>query len=192
MSHRLCPVWIGYLLASPLRKLRQNPRTILAPFVRPRMTALDVGAAMGFFSIPLAEAVGPGGRVVCLDVQEKMLRGLEKRARKAGVAERIETRLCEPDALGVEDLTGKVDFALLFAVVHEAPEPEAFLAAIRATLEPRARVLLAEPKGHVTEAEWTATLDAAGRAGLAPSSFPSLGGVRAAVLETPARAGREP
>lgn len=191
MSHRLCPVWIGYLLASPLRKLRQNPRTILAPFVRHGMIALDVGSALGFFSIPLAEAVGPDGRVVCLDVQPRMLRGLEKRARKAGVEERIETRLCEPDALGIGDLAGKVDFALVFAVAHEAPEPEALLAEIRATLKPRARVLLAEPKGVVPASEWAAMLDAAGRAGLAPTAFPSLGGVRAAVLETPARTERE-
>jgi len=40
----VCPVWVGYLLASPLRKLLQNPDKILAPYVKPGMTVLDVGA----------------------------------------------------------------------------------------------------------------------------------------------------
>ena len=26
MAEHVCPVWVGYLLASPLRKLIQNPR----------------------------------------------------------------------------------------------------------------------------------------------------------------------
>src|SRR5437867_3779272 len=77
-SHSVCPWWIGYILASPVRKLMHNPHTILAPYVNKGMTVLDFGSAMGFFSIPLAQMVGPAGKVICVDMQEKMLERLKK------------------------------------------------------------------------------------------------------------------
>jgi hypothetical protein len=33
MARRLCPWWLGYLLASPVRRLFQNPRVLLQPMV---------------------------------------------------------------------------------------------------------------------------------------------------------------
>ena len=122
MSHHVCPVWVGYLLASPLRRLFQNPEKILAPYIREGMTILDVGCAMGFFSLPAARMVGPNGRVVCIDVQAKMIESLKKRALKSGVMDRIDTRLCRSDSLGIDDLTGKIDFAFAIAIVHEVPD----------------------------------------------------------------------
>ena len=77
-GHHVCPWWVGYLIASPLRKLGENPDTILAPLVEPGMTTVDIGCAMGFFSLPLARMVGGSGRVVCVDVQERMLAWRER------------------------------------------------------------------------------------------------------------------
>ena len=45
---RICPWWLGPLLASPIRRLRQNPRRLLAPCVQPGMTVLEPGPGMGF------------------------------------------------------------------------------------------------------------------------------------------------
>ena len=89
MAEHVCPVWVGYLLASPIRRLFHNPQQLLEDYVQPGMTVLDVGCAMGFFSIPMAKWVGPRGRVLCVDVQEKMLRSLKKRAQKNGLLDRI-------------------------------------------------------------------------------------------------------
>ncbi len=125
-----CPWWIGYILASPVRKLMHNPRRILAPYVNEGMTVLDFGSAMGFFSIPLAQMVGSAGKVICVDMQEKILARLKKRALKAGVSAQIETRLCTQDSLGLEPLVGTIDFAVLFAVVHEVPAREALFAGL--------------------------------------------------------------
>ena len=74
MAHRVCPWWLGYLLASPLRRLMYDPARILTPHVREGMTVLEPGPAMGFFTLELARRVGPAGRVVAVDIQEKMLR----------------------------------------------------------------------------------------------------------------------
>ncbi|TFH43073.1 MAG: methyltransferase type 11, partial [Chrysiogenales bacterium] len=92
----VCPWWLGFFLASPLRKLFQNPEKILGPHVREGMTLVDVGSGMGFFSLPMARMAGPGGRVICFDVQEKMLRHLARRAAGAGLSGIIETRLSTP------------------------------------------------------------------------------------------------
>jgi ubiquinone/menaquinone biosynthesis C-methylase UbiE len=152
MAEHICPFWVGYLLASPLRKLVQNPSTILKSYVRPNMTVLDVGCAMGFFSLPMAALVRPGGRVVCVDIQEKMLGVLEKKARRAGLSDVIDIRVSGPQSLNLPDLEEKIDFALAFAVLHEAGEPAAFLSEIHRTLRAGGKLLLSEPKGHVNQA----------------------------------------
>ena len=104
MAEHICPPWIGYLLVNPLRKLLENPNKMLSPYVQPGMTVLEPGPGMGFFTLPLARMVGPAGRVIVLEVQRKMLDGLERRARKAGLAERIEMREIPADGPALDDL----------------------------------------------------------------------------------------
>lgn len=152
MADHVCPVWVGCLLASPLRRLIHNPVRILGAHVQPGMTVLDVGCAMGVFSLPLARMVGPAGSVICLDLQAEMLRSLETRARRAHLQDRIRTRRCAPETLGIEDMQGEVDFALAFAVVHELPDTATFFREIHDALGPETELLLAEPKSRVTEA----------------------------------------
>ena len=182
-AHRVCPWWLGYLLASPVRKLAQDPRTILAPYVKQGMTVLDFGSAMGFFSIPLAQMVGPAGKVICVDMQEKMLVRLKKRAQKAGVSAQIETRLCAQNSFGLEPLAGKIDFALLFAVAHEVPAREALFAALASVLKAGATLLVAEPKGHVSAENFARTLAIAKEQGFVEAATLHISRSRAALLQ---------
>jgi ubiquinone/menaquinone biosynthesis C-methylase UbiE len=182
MAERVCPPWVGHLLASPLRKLFQNPQKILGPYVDSGMTVLDVGCAMGFFSLPLAEMVGPGGKVVCVDLQEKMLQALVKRAVKAGLRDRIAPRLCPKRRLGLEDLRGTVDFALAFAVVHEVPEAPAFFSEIYETLKQGGRSLVAEPRGHVSRQDFDRCISVAENAGFRIAERPRIKRSRSILL----------
>lgn len=182
---KICPWWLGWALASPVRRLLHDPARILAPYVRAGMTVLEPGPGMGFFTLELARRVGPAGRVVAVDVQPRMLAGLARRARRAGLEARIDARAAPADRMGIEDLAGRVDFALAFAVVHELPDAGRFFAEVRRALRPEGRVLLAEPAGHVGAGAFAAELEAAGRAGLAASAGPRIGRSRTAVL-TPA------
>jgi len=182
MGHRVCPWWLGYLLASPLRKLMQDPARILAPHVREGMPVLEPGPGMGFFTLELARRVGPGGRVVAVDVQPRMLDGLRRRAAKAGLAGRIETRQAGAESLGIDDLAGKVDLVLAFAVVHELPDAGRFFEAMRRVLAPGGKVLVAEPSGHVGATAFEATLAAAEGAGLRREPGPAIGRSRTALL----------
>lgn len=182
MPHSVCPWWIGYLLLSPVRRWTQSPRRILEPWVRPGMTVVDVGCAMGYFTLQLAELVGPTGRVVAVDLQERMLRALERRARRAGLSELIETRRCGADTLGLADLAGCVDFALVFAVAHEIPDVGKLMVELAALLSPEGRALLAEPSGHVSAEEFAASIAAARSAGLTVEAQPTIARSRATVL----------
>lgn len=178
----ICPWWVGYLLASPVRRLVQDPGRILRPFVSEGMTVLEPGPGMGFFTLELARLVGSRGRVVAVDVQPRMLSGLRRRAERAGLAERIECRLAKGDGMGIEDLAGRVDFVLAFAVVHELPDAGRFFREARAALKGRGALFLAEPQGHVMEPAFERTLEAAARAGLRLTERPRVFRSRTAVL----------
>lgn len=173
---------MGYLLANPVRGWLHNPRQILAPYLREGMTALDIGPGMGHFTLPMAEMVGGGGRVIAADVQEKMLASLQRRAGRAGVEGRIETRLCSGSSLNIDDLAGKVDFALTFAVLHEIPDIPGTLRSIARTLKPGGVLLMAEPKGHVSEAAFARTIAAAEACGLSIVDRPHIRRSRTAVM----------
>lgn len=161
----VCPWWVGYILLIPFRRLSQNPEKILGPYVQEGMTVLEVGPGMGYFTLTLARLVGGRGRVVCVDLQEKMLESLRKRARKAGLAERIETRLASESGLQINDLSGTVDFVLAFAVVHEVPDKGLLFEEMHRAMKPTALMLLSEPTGHVSEREFNDTLAIAREAG---------------------------
>jgi len=183
MPHLRCPVWIGYFLASPVRRLFQKPGRILEGLVQPGMQVLDLSPGMGFFTLPLARLVGPDGRVVAVDVQAGMLEGLQRRARKAGLGERITTRVCSATSLELGDLAGAFDFALAFAMIHELPDIPHFFEEVVQTLKPGASLLIAEPKGHVTRDGFGVTLQAAKAAGFEVVGRPRIAYCHAAMLQ---------
>lgn len=161
----VCPWWVGYLLASPIRRLVENPDKILAPHVSPGMTVLDLGCAMGFFSLPLARMVGPSGRVVCVDVQERMIRALRRRARRQGLDDVIEARTCSQEGLQLEDIRAQADVAVAFHVVHESSQPARFFDDCFSALRPGGTLIVAEPNGHVSDADREHIFDLAAVAG---------------------------
>jgi len=175
MAERVCPWWMGYWLASPVRRWwMQNPEKLLAPYVREGMTVLEPGPGMGFFTLPMAGMVGPAGRIVAVDIQARMLESLRRRAAKAGLQTRIETRLAQPEAMRVDDLKGAVDFVLAFAVVHELPSVAVFFCEAAAALKPGGLLLLAEPAGHVKPQMFNKELETARLAGLEPVERPAI------------------
>lgn len=182
-SHRVCPWWIGYLLASPVRRIFYHPAKVLAPYVREGMTVLEPGPGMGFFTLELARLAGASGRVVVVDIQPRMLDGLRRRAVKAGLLGRLVLRLATADTMGLADLAGTVDFTLAFAVVHELPDAARFFREVARASKPGARVLLAEPGGHVSAALFETELRAAREAGFTAMEAPSLRKNRTALLQ---------
>jgi ubiquinone/menaquinone biosynthesis C-methylase UbiE len=181
-DHHTCPPWIGRLLVSPLRRLVENPRTILRPYVSEGDTVVDVGSAMGFHSLDLARLVGTDGRVICLDIQQEMLDGLVRRARRADLGGIIEPRLCTQEDLQVDDLAGRVDLVVAFNVVHETSYPDRFVRSCAELLDSGGRLLIAEPRGHVSVDEFGDTVRIAQSHGLATEPAPPIWRSRTALL----------
>jgi SAM-dependent methyltransferase len=182
MANHVCPWWLGYFLVSPLRRLWQPPEKILAPFVREGMLVLEPGCGMGFFTLDLARIVGPNGRVVAVDLQDRMLAGLRRRAARAGLLDRIDVRPAQANRLGIADLAGRVDVALALHVVHEVPDAAGFFAEIAASLKPDGRLLFVEPRGHVSADVFGASLAMAEKAGFRIVDRPTIRRDPAALL----------
>ena len=184
MAKHVCPWWLGYLLASPVRRwLGQDAAEILAPYVREGMTVFEPGPGMGFFTLELARLVGPSGKVITVDLQPKMIAELKRRATKAGLLDRIDARVVAEDSMSVKDLAGRVDFALAFAMVHEMPDAARFFSEAAEVLKPGATLLLAEPAGHVKKDKFEAELQDAAKAGLVVAERPTIRRSHAALLK---------
>ena len=182
MAERVCPPWIGYFLLNPLRKLVENPGRIFGPFVKSGMTVLEPGCGMGFFTLPLARMVGPEGRVIALELQDKMLSVLGRRAEKAGLGDRIERRRIGPEGYGLDDVSGQVDFAAAIHMVHEIPDKVLFFNEIWQTLRSGGTLLVVEPKGHVSGDEFEKTVSVAEKAGFRQAEPSRKPGQRRVVL----------
>ncbi len=97
MSARVCPWWLGWLLASPVRKLFHDPARIVAPHVQEGMTVLEPGPGMGFFTLELARRVGPAGRVIAVDTS---CRTPERSSPRSGRRSRPAARSSSPSRRG--------------------------------------------------------------------------------------------
>lgn len=185
MAEHVCPYFAGYFLANRLRRLLHHPHRILAPYVQPGMVVLDVGSAMGFFSLPMAQMVGPEGRVVCVDVQPKMLEVLRRRATQEGLAGRIETHVSTENSIGLHGWDNRFDFALAFMMLHEVGDPANFLREIYQMLKPGAPLLLTEPTGHVSRADFDHTVAHAQEEGFVIAHHPRIRLAYAVLLTKP-------
>jgi ubiquinone/menaquinone biosynthesis C-methylase UbiE len=161
----VCPWWLGYFLINPLRKFRHHPEKILGPYVKPGMNVIDYGCAMGYFSLPLARMVGEKGKVLCMDIQQKMLTKLQERAKKAKLDHLVEILLLnEQGGLKIPEKT--IDFVLLFAVAHEVDNQPELFSSLSSHLKPGGFLLFAEPKGHVSLKDFDISLIMAENEGL--------------------------
>lgn len=126
-------------LLKPERYRELDPEKLLrAEGLGPGGVVADIGCGPGFFTIPAAEIVGPGGMVYALDTQEDMLRSLEER----NPPENVKTIVNPEDSLPLPDAS--VDLALFAYALHETGEGarDKLLGEILRVLKPGARLLL--------------------------------------------------
>ncbi len=158
MAHKVCPYWVGFLLLNPLRKIYHDPDKILRPYLKPGIKALDIGSAMGFFSLPMAKIIGKKGKVICVDIREKMLSKLKKRAKKVNLSDQIILHVCSQNSLNLEKYTGEIDFALASAVVHEIHDTAKFFSDLNKSLKQSAKLLIMEPEKRVSMENFTTSI----------------------------------
>ena len=175
----VCPWWLAYTFDNPLRKLFHKPGKMLSPYVKEGMRVMDVGCGMGFFSIGMAKMVGDKGKVIAVDLQQKMLDIMLKRAKHAGVADRISPHFCKPYKIGVSE---KVDFILAFWMVHEVGDQKNFFTELGSNLTAGGKILMAEPKMHVSAEDIAKTIEIAQSTGLRLLEQPAIRFSRSALF----------
>jgi ubiquinone/menaquinone biosynthesis C-methylase UbiE len=118
-------------------------RARLLDALQPRLgeTILEVGPGTGYYTLPVARALEPGGTLHIADVQPEMLDHTTARARELGI-ENIARREADARRLPYEDAT--FDAAYLVAVLGEVPDQDAALRELHRVLRPGGRLVVGE------------------------------------------------
>jgi len=118
---------------------RRGLLDILAP--APDERILEVGPGTGYYTLPVAAALQPGGTLEILDVRQSFLDHTLERARRGAIAN-IAATLGDGDSLPYADQS--FDAAFLVGTLGEIPKPQAALRELRRVLKPAGRLVVGE------------------------------------------------
>jgi ubiquinone/menaquinone biosynthesis C-methylase UbiE len=113
--------------------------------LKPGAIVADIGAGTGVFSIPLARAIRPGGKLYAVEVDEKLLAHIVEVGTEQGVTN-IEPVFAEfHDPL----LPPGVDLAFIHDVLHHIKERDTYLKNLAGYLKPGGRIAVIDFKAGV-------------------------------------------
>lgn len=135
-----CPYGQRFWVEAP-HPFITRPRLREALEPQPGETILEVGPGTGYYSLPVAGWLRPGGTLHVFDVQQEMLDHTLARARAAGI-DNLEPRQGDARSLPYDD--GSFDAAFLVTVLGEIPDQERALAELRRVLAPGGRLVVGE------------------------------------------------
>jgi len=143
MHNRRFPSSEAYRLDLPARRIWLPPADVLVAMnVHCGQTVADVGAGTGYFSLPLADAVGLQGKVYAVDAQNEMLALLRHKLDEAAIPK---VELIHAEAVNTGLAAGSCDLFFAANVWHEFEDRHA-------VLKEAARVLKAG--GQVAILDW--------------------------------------
>ena len=124
---------------------QQPERVIAALEIQPGDRVADLGSGSGYFTLHLAKAVGPEGRVFATDVDEEMNAYLRSRLEQAGVAnvEVVQARFDDPllpDA--------GIDLVLTVDTYHHIENRPSYFRGLQRDLAPDGRVAVIDYDGR--------------------------------------------
>ncbi len=134
----------------PERRLKIN-EVIVKLGLKPGDIVADIGSGSGSFSIPFAKAVAPNGIVYAVDIDQKMLDYVSKRAKEAGVTNlRTVVGGYDDPKLPVKD----VDVAFFHRVLHMIEHREIYLDATAKYLKPDGRIVIIDRNPEQNPENW--------------------------------------
>lgn len=140
---------------------RDRLRSVLRPELGERI--LEIGVGTGYYTLDMAEWVGPEGTIETFDLQQEFLDHVGRRAGERGLAN-IKPTQGDATALPFED--DSIDAVVLTAVLGEIPDPVAALRQIERVLKPSGRLVVGELFGDPHFTTQSALKRQAGEAGL--------------------------
>lgn len=135
-----CPYGQRFWVETPHPLItRSRLRAVLAPEAGERV--LEVGPGTGYYSLDVAEWIGPGGQLDVFDLQREMLDHTLERAGGRGIANIVAS---QGDARRLPYAGAEFDAAFLVAVLGEIPDPGAAVSELARVLKPGGRLVVGE------------------------------------------------
>ncbi len=157
-----CPYGQRFWVEAPHPVItRERLRAVLRP--EPGERILEIGPGVGYYTLDIAEWVGPEGKVEIFDLQQEFLDHTTNRASEGGLANVIPT---QGDATSLPYEDASIDAVVLTAVLGEIPDPVAALREIARVLKPTGRLIVGELFGDPHFTTQSALKRQAGEAGL--------------------------
>jgi len=126
----------------PARDAWQKPARVVELLgLEKGMTVADVGAGTGYFEPYLSRAVGPEGRVLAVDLEPDMVKWLDERARREGLAN---VRAVQADAADPKLPDGAVDRILVVDTWHHIDDRAAYARKLARALKPGGAVTIVD------------------------------------------------
>ncbi len=126
--------------------------------VEPGNWVLDVGCGVGVDTIPLAQIVGPAGKVIGIDIDEACIDEAKRRAQEAGVDAWTEHRVADAAHMPFDD--DLFDACHSERVFMHLPNRAEVLAEMIRVTKPGGRIALIDPDGATTSvATWEADIE---------------------------------
>jgi ubiquinone/menaquinone biosynthesis C-methylase UbiE len=145
-----------YLLERPERDEFQKPAEVLKSLaLKPGLRVADIGCGTGYFTVPVARAIGAEGSVLAIDISPQMLAYLEKRIKAEQLTNVVLKKVKSDDP---ELPTGGIDLILMVDTIHYVKEKAAYAEKLRAGLAPGGRLIVIDyiPK-PMSERPWGPT-----------------------------------
>lgn len=138
-----CPYGQRFWVEAPHPLItRKRLRETLRP--EPGERVLEIGPGTGYYSLDLAEWLGPDGALEIFDLQQEMLDHTMRRVGERGLTNVTSTR---GDATALPHGDDSVDAVVLTAVLGEIPDQAAALSEIARVLRPGGRLVVGELVG---------------------------------------------
>ena len=137
---------MGYQAANWLERSEREEEERLSLLVKslglkPGMTVADVGAGSGVITLMMAEAVGPEGKVMAVDIQEEMLSLLDKKLKRRKI-DNVELVLGTARSPNLKP--NSIDLALMVDVYHEFEHPHEMTTELARALRPGGQIVFVE------------------------------------------------
>jgi arsenite methyltransferase len=138
----------------PGRDAWQQPKAVIeALHISPGARVADLGAGGGYFTFPLAEAVGPEGNVYAVDTEDESLRFIEKDAAQRGrIPRQVALILATPNNPHLP--TSGVDLIFTCNTYHHLSKRVSYMQALAGFLRPNGRIAIIDFK----EGSWLGSL----------------------------------
>lgn len=149
MNERTFSTAGAHRLDDPERRVWLPPDEVIDSLgIGPGMNVADIGAGTGYFALPIAAKIAPGGRVFALDLQPEMLTRIREKLAAPEAPQNIELREGEDAATGLPDACA--DLVLLANLWHEVDDREATLREAARLLRPGGRIAILDWRDDVT------------------------------------------